>query len=44
MTVSSDGNVTYLATISSDVMGSTMFGIGSIDSYIPNARSDSAIG
>jgi predicted porin len=37
-------NMTYLATIKSDVMGPNLFAIGSIDAYIPNARSDNAIG
>lgn len=37
-------NMTYIATMKSDVMGPSLFAIGSIDSYIPNARSDNAIG
>jgi predicted porin len=36
--------MTYLATIKTDVMGPNIFAIGSIDSYLPNARSDNAIG
>jgi predicted porin len=37
-------NMTYLATAKSDVMGPNIFSISSIDAYIPNARSDNAIG
>src|SRR5450830_1465124 len=37
-------NMTYLSTLKSDVMGPNIFSISSIDSYIPNARSDNAIG
>src|SRR5450830_794285 len=37
-------NMTYLVTAESDVMGPNIFSISSIDSYIPNARSDNAIG
>src|SRR5450830_1337524 len=37
-------NMTYLATLKTDVMGPNIFAIGSIDSYLPNARSDNAIG
>ncbi|WP_075256586.1 porin [Herbaspirillum camelliae] len=37
-------NMTYLAPLKSDVMGPNIFSIGSIDGYLPNARSDNAIG
>ncbi|WP_413457582.1 porin [Herbaspirillum huttiense] len=37
-------NMTYLVTAKSDVMGPNLFSISSIDAYIPNARSDNAIG
>jgi predicted porin len=37
-------NMTYLATIKSDVLGPNLFSINSIDLYLPNARSDNAIG
>jgi predicted porin len=37
-------NMTYLATMKSDILGPNLFGLGSIDAYIPNARSDNAIG
>ncbi|MTV36851.1 porin [Duganella radicis] len=37
-------NMTYIAMLKSDVMGPNLFAIGSIDSYLPNARSDNAIG
>ncbi|MYM34470.1 porin [Duganella sp. FT50W] len=37
-------NMTYIATMKADVMGPNLFAIGSIDPYLPNARSDNAIG
>jgi predicted porin len=37
-------NMTYLATVKSDVLGPNLFSINSIDLYLPNARSDNAIG
>jgi predicted porin len=37
-------NMTYLATTKSDVLGPNLFSINSIDLYLPNARSDNAIG
>lgn len=37
-------NMTYLASIKADVLGPHLFAIGSIDPYLPNARSDNAIG
>lgn len=37
-------NMTFLAAVKSDVMGPNIFSMSSIDSYIPNARSDNAIG
>lgn len=37
-------NMTYIAGLKSDVMGPNLFAIGSIDAYLPNARSDNAIG
>lgn len=37
-------NMTYLAGIKADVLGPNLFAIGSIDPYLPNARSDNAIG
>ncbi|QRX81815.1 porin [Glaciimonas sp. PAMC28666] len=36
--------MTYLATQKSDVLGPNLFSISSLDSYLPNARSDNAIG
>jgi predicted porin len=36
--------MTYLATMKSDVLGPNLFSINSIDLYLPNARSDNAIG
>lgn len=37
-------NMTYLATQKTDVLGPQLFSINSIDLYLPNARSDNAIG
>ncbi|MBO9536635.1 porin [Herbaspirillum sp.] len=37
-------NMTYLSGLKTDVMGPNIFAIGSIDPYLPNARSDNAIG
>ncbi|MET3434017.1 putative porin [Herbaspirillum seropedicae] len=37
-------NMTYLSQLKTDVMGPNLFAIGSIDAYLPNARSDNAIG
>jgi predicted porin len=37
-------NMTYIATIKTDVLGPHLFSAGSIDGYLPNARSDNAIG
>ncbi|MFL9925364.1 porin [Herbaspirillum lusitanum] len=37
-------NMTYLVAAKSDVMGPNIFSMSSIDAYIPNARSDNAIG
>ncbi|RZT09764.1 Outer membrane protein (porin) [Duganella sp. CF402] len=36
-------NMTYIAMLKSDVMGPNLFAIGSIDAYLPNARSDNSI-
>jgi len=37
-------NMTFYSMLKSDVMGPNIFSISSIDLYIPNARSDNAIG
>lgn len=37
-------NMTYLVDLKADVMGPNIYSIGSLDPYVPNARSDSAIG
>lgn len=37
-------NMTALSMMKSDVMGPNVFALGSIDTYLPNARSDNAIG
>ena len=37
-------NMTILSGIKSDVLGPNLFSISSLDSYLPNARSDNAVG
>jgi predicted porin len=37
-------NMTYLVSLKADVMGPNIYAISSLDSYLPNARSDNAIG
>jgi predicted porin len=37
-------NMTFVAMSKADVLGPNIFSINSIDSYLPNARSDNAIG
>lgn len=37
-------NMSFLATAKSDVLGPNLFSINSIDLYLPNARSDNAVG
>jgi predicted porin len=37
-------NMTYIAGLKADIMGPNIYGNGSIDAYLPNARSDNAIG
>lgn len=37
-------NMTYISQLKTDVMGPNIFAIGSIDPYLPNARSDNSIG
>jgi predicted porin len=37
-------NMTFVGNIKSDVIGASVFSTGSLDSYIPNSRSDNAIG
>ncbi|MGK5077279.1 porin [Janthinobacterium sp. HLX7-2] len=37
-------NMSYIAPMKADVLGPNLFAIGSIDAYLPNARSDNAIG
>jgi predicted porin len=44
LTLGRQVNMTYVATLKSDVLGPHLFAIGSIDPYLPNARSDNAIG
>jgi predicted porin len=44
LTVGRQFNMTTFALIKSDVLGPNNFAIGSINSYLPNARSDNAIG
>ena len=44
LTLGRQVNMTFLAQIKSDVMGPNLFSMSSIDLYIPNARSDNALG
>lgn len=44
LTLGRQNNMTYYAGMKADVMGPNLFSISSIDLYIPNARSDNAIG
>ena len=44
LTLGRQVNMTYLAGMKADVLGPNLFAIGSIDPYLPNARSDNAIG
>jgi predicted porin len=44
LTLGRQQNMTYISTLKSDVLGPNLFGIISIDPYLPNARSDNAIG
>jgi predicted porin len=44
LTLGRQVNMTYIATLKSDVLGPNLFAIGSVDPYLPNARSDNAIG
>ncbi|MGK5021281.1 porin [Janthinobacterium lividum] len=44
ITVGRQHNMSYLATMKADVLGPNLFAIGSIDPYLPNARSDNALG
>lgn len=37
-------NMTYISGLKTDVLGPHLFAIGSIDPYLPNARSDNAVG
>lgn len=37
-------NMTYISVLKADVLGPSIFAIGSIDPYLPNARSDNALG
>ncbi|KQX01586.1 hypothetical protein ASC94_02925 [Massilia sp. Root418] len=37
-------NMTYIAMLKADVLGPNLFAIGSIDAYLPNARSDNSVG
>lgn len=44
LTLGRQVNMTFMAMLKSDVMGPNLFSISSIDPYIPNARSDNAVG
>lgn len=44
LTIGRQNNMTYISGLKTDVLGPNLFAIGSIDGYLPNARSDNAIG
>jgi len=44
LTIGRQQNMTYISGLKTDVLGPHLFAIGSIDPYLPNARSDNAIG
>lgn len=44
LTLGRQQNMTYIAPQKADVLGPSLFALGSIDAYLPNARSDNAIG
>lgn len=44
LTLGRQNNMTFLSIAKADVMGPNIFSISSLDSYLPNARSDNAIG
>ena len=44
LTIGRQQNMTYISGLKTDVLGPNLFAIGSIDPYLPNARSDNAIG
>lgn len=44
LTLGRQVNMTYLSGLKADVMGPNIHSIGSLDGYLPNARSDNAIG
>jgi predicted porin len=44
ITIGRQLNMTYISALKTDVLGPNLFAIGSIDPYLPNARSDNAIG
>lgn len=44
LTLGRQNNMTYISGLKTDVLGPNLFAIGSIDPYLPNARSDNAIG
>ena len=44
LTLGRQQNMTYLSVLKADVLGPSIFALGSIDPYLPNARSDNAIG
>lgn len=43
LTLGRQYNMTFYASLKADVMGPNIHGISSLDSYLPNARSDNAI-
>lgn len=44
LTLGRQHNMSYMAMLKADVMGPNVYAIGSLDGYLPNARSDNALG
>ncbi len=44
LTLGRQPNMSFYAYLKSDIMGPNLYSLSSVDSYIPNARSDNAIG
>jgi predicted porin len=44
VTLGRQNTMTFYAVIDSDVFGPSVYGLGALDSYIPNSRADNAVG
>jgi predicted porin len=44
VTLGRQNTMTFYAVLDSDIFGPSVYGIGALDSYIPNSRADNAIG